>query len=609
MNWFFSRKFLPFFVAQFLGAYNDNLFKNILLMVMAYRLGSHASALTSLAAALFILPYFLFSAFAGRLADTYNRATLGRVYKGTELILMALAAVLLIHLEARLASATPHATTFTALLLLFSPVLAVLFLMGAQSAFWSPVKYAWLPQMLKRDELVSGNAVIEASTYAAIVIGTICGTLFSIRITIAVLLLCAAIGLLGACFMPSAKLHTVPAKKLTTFALLRYALRTRLLKEAIAGSTWFMMLGTLTLTQIFPLCSDVFKLPPLALTYFLLITTIGIGLGSFLCSRLMGERVRLHYLPIASTTISLALLGIATLAYSCDHTHSRVFILATLTILLLLFATSGGLFVVPLNTLLQTITPRTATARIIAGCNIVNSLGMVVLSLIASILAQHGVSVATLFLAIGLISCCVTGYLCLRQPGELPRFLARALLRLLFRVEVAGVEHFRHLPSRVVIIANHVSLLDGVLLAVFLPFRATFVIDKEWSEKIWVRPAAAFVDFLAVVAGSPRAVAATITAIRKGQRVVIFPEGRITTTGDLSPIQPGAAFIATQADAQLLPIRIEGAIDSRFSYMKGKRTLQLFPKIKLRVAPLQPPPAATLERAEQCRYIEALLRR
>lgn len=609
MNWFFSRKFLPFFVAQFLGAYNDNLFKNILLMVMAYRLGSHASALTSLAAALFILPYFLFSAFAGRLADTYNRATLGRIYKVTELILMALAAVLLVHLEARLASATPHATTFTALLLLFSPVLAVLFLMGAQSAFWSPVKYAWLPQMLKRDELVSGNAVIEASTYAAIVIGTICGTLFSIRITIAVLLLCAAIGLLGACFMPSAKLHTVPAKKLTTFALLRYALRTRLLKEAIAGSTWFMMLGTVTLTQIFPLCSEVFKLPPLALTYFLLITTIGIGLGSFICSRLMGERVRLHYLPIASTTISLALLGIAALAYGCDHTHSRIFILATLTLLLLLFATSGGLFVVPLNTLLQTITPRTATARIIAGCNIVNSLGMVAISLVASVLAQKGISVATLFLAIGLISCCVTGYLCLRQPGELPRFLARALLRLLFRVEVIGTEHFRCLPARVVIIANHVSLLDGVLLAVFLPFRATFVIDKTWSEKAWVRPAAAFVDFLAVVAGSPRAVAATITAIRKGQRVVIFPEGRITTTGDLSPIQPGAAFIATQANAQLLSIRIEGAINSRFSYMKGQRPVTMFPKITLRVAPLQPPPASTLERAEQCRYIEALMRR
>ena len=602
---FFSRKFFPFFVAQFFGAYNDNLFKNILLMLIAYRLDAVASSLTALAAAVFILPYFLFSAFAGRLADTWDRARLACLYKVTELVLMALAGILLNRLLPVLENPATASLPFAQVVLTLAPLLVVLFLMGAQSAFWSPVKYAWLPQMLTRADLMPGNAVIEASTYFAIVVGTICGTLFPVGLTVIVLIGCAVAGLLGALFMPSARLprrrHVTGS---STLAILRTSLHTRLLRQTIFGITWFWAIGTFILTQIFPLCSEVFKFPPVVLTYFLLVTTVGIGVGSYLCTRLITHRVQTVYLPISSLLVTVALFGVAAVAYA----HNAVTPLAAIvlcTFFFLLFAGAGGLFVVPLNTLLQTVTPKGSTARIIAGNNIVNAIGMVAISLGCAILGQLGLHVPALFLIAALASLAVTVYTCRLLPGELPRFLVRVMLRLCFRVRVDGTAHANALPPRVVVIANHVSLLDGLLLGAFLPFRATFVMDKAWSEKWWVRPVRLFVDVLTVVPGTPRSVAAMVASVKAGQRLVIFPEGRITITGELSEIQAGAAFVAGKAGAVLLPVRIDGAIRSKLSYMKGKIPRKLFPKITLTFSPCQTLPTPEAADPSRLRDLQA----
>jgi acyl-[acyl-carrier-protein]-phospholipid O-acyltransferase/long-chain-fatty-acid--[acyl-carrier-protein] ligase len=275
------------------------------------------------------------------------------------------------------------------------------------------------------------------------------------------------------------------------------------------------------------------------------------------------------------------------------------------TCLFLLFASAGGLFVVPLNTLIQTVTPKGLTARIVAGNNIVNAIGMVIISLTCVALAQRGLNIAALFLVVGLVRVLVTVDCCRLFPGELTRFFVRSLLRACFRVRVNGAEHLDNLPSRVIIIVNHVSLLDGLLVGACLPFRATFVMDKAWSEKWWVRPVRWFTDVLTVNAGSPRAVAAMIAGVKAGRRIVIFPEGCITTTGELSPIQPGAAFVAGRSDAAFLPIRIDGAIRSRLSYMKGKIPLRLFPKVSLTVSPCQTLPAPENADPAQLRDIQS----
>ena len=584
---FLSRKFFPFFVAQFLGAYNDNLFKNVLLMLITYRLSAISSSLTALAAAIFMLPYFLFSALAGCLADTWNRASLARLYKVTELILMIVAGFLFIRLLAVLENPETVTSSFWGAVQTLTPLFTILFLMGTQSAFWSPVKYAWLPQMLERKELIPGNAVIEASTYFAIVVGTICGTLFSVKPTICVLIACSVVGLFGSLFMPSAHPPRRSAGADGSMrSILRFALHSRLLRQTIWGITWFWAIGTFILTQLFPLCKNVFNFPPYILTYFLLITTVGIGVGSYLCTRLITDRVRTVFLPISSLLITVAFFGIAAVAHFHNPDYPKVTI-ALCTVFFLLFAGAGGLFVVPLNTLLQTVTPKGSTARMIAGNNIVNAIGMASISVACAILVLLGLNIAALFCITGLVSLIITGYICHLFPSELTRFFVRVLLRMFFRVRVNGAEHLDNLPSRVIIISNHVSLLDGVLVGAFLPFRATFVMDKAWSEKWWVRPVRWFTDVLTVNPGSPRAVAAMVAGVKDGRRIVIFPEGRITVTGELSAIQPGAAFVAGRADAALLPIRIDGAIHSRFSYMKGKIPIKLFPKITLTVSPCQ----------------------
>jgi len=602
---FFSRKFLPFFVAQFLGAYNDNLFKNVLLMLITYRLSTISSSLTALAAAIFMLPYFLFSAFAGCLADTWNRANLARIYKVTELVLMVIAGFLFIRLLAVLENPEISTLPFWGAIQMLTPLFVILFLMGTQSAFWSPVKYAWLPQMLERKNLISGNAIIEASTYFAIVVGTICGTLFDVKLTICVLLACSVIGLLGSLFMPSAQPpRRGNAADGTMRSILRFALHARLLRQTILGITWFWALGTFVLTQLFPLCKNVFGFPPYILTYFLLITTLGIGMGSYLCTRLITDRVRTVFLPISSLLVTVAFFGIAAVAHFHNPARPMVTI-AFCTFFFLLFAGAGGLFVVPLNTLLQAVTPKGSTARMIAGNNIVNAIGMVGISTACAALALLGLNIAALFFVTGLVSLLITGYICRLFPSELTRILVRTVLRLCFRVRVNGTENLKTLPSRVVIIVNHVSLLDGLLVGVFLPFRATFVMDKAWSEKWWVRPVRLFTDVLTVNAGSPRAVAAMISSVKAGHRIVIFPEGRITVTGELSDIQPGAAFVAGRAGAALLPIRIDGAIRSTFSYMKGKIPLRLFPKITLTVSPCQTLPTPDGMDSAQIRDVQA----
>lgn len=602
----FSRKFFPFFVAQFFGAYNDNLFKNILLTLIAYRLTEVASSLGALTAAVFILPYFLFSAFAGCLADTWNRANLARVYKTTELGLMALVGLLLPRLLPVLDNPETATLPFWGAVRVLMPLLVVLFLMGAQSAFWSPVKYAWLPHMLERKDLMAGNAVIEASTYFAIVIGTICGAFFSVGWTVGVLLCCAAVGLFGSLFMPSARPpHRRDVAAQSMAAIVRTALHTRLLRQTVLGITWFWMLGTFVLTQLFPLCSDVFGFPRPVLGYFLLVTTVGIGVGSFLCAKLIKGRIRTSYLPISSLLVTGAFLGVAAVARFADPVRQRALTITLCTLLFLLFASAGGLFVVPLNTLLQAVTPKGLTARVVAGNNIVNAIGMVIISLACVALAQLGLSIAALFLVAGLASALVTAYCCRLFPGELTRLFVRSLLRACFRVRVDGAGHLDNLPPRVIIIANHVSLLDGLLVGACLPFRATFVMDKAWSEKWWVRPVRWFTDVLTVNAGSPRAVAAMVAGVKAGRRIVIFPEGCITTTGELSPIQPGAAFVASRADAALLPIRIDGAIRSRLSYMKGKIPLRLFPKVSLTVSPCQTLPTPDTADPAQLRDIQS----
>ncbi len=577
-----SKRFLPLLITQFLGAFNDNLFKNTLLVFVAYKLTMSeqtVSIYTNMAAGIFMLPYFLFSALAGMLADKFNRSKLVRILKLTELGLM-IGASLVFGLKSPL------------LLILF------LFLMGAQSTFFGPIKYALLPQLLKTEELIAGNAYVEGSTYISIILGSIMGTLLPIGASVTVLVVCAIIGVIAAYKIPDAK-GPRPELKLNFNIVkqikenIRFVRSHHIVFRTIIGATWFWVLGVFFLTELFPLCSKVFNTEQSVVTLFLILFSVGVGVGSVYCNRLLKGEISIVYVPISAVGLSVCSFVIYVLACSFETPAEPLslgeFLLMPsgflMSVFLFIFACLGGMYVVPLNALMQKKAPQKYVATVIAGNNIINSLGMVAITLLAIVLTTLGFSITGLFLFISLISAGVAFYICMLLPDALVRSIFQSLLKLFFRVEVEGVDNLKKAGSKVLIVANHVSLLDGLLIAAFLPRKITFAIDSGWGSKWYVRLFSGLVDFYPLNPTNPLSIRSLIDEVNKNKTVMIFPEGRISVTGSLMKVYEGAGVVAEKTGAKIVPLRIDGAEFSKFSYVGNLVKTQVFPKIKMFVLP------------------------
>lgn len=577
-----GQRFLPLLVTQFLGAFNDNLFKNSLMTFVAYKMVAEqqtVSLYANLAAALFILPYFLFSAFAGLLADKYSRAKIVRILKIVELVLMILAALFF---------------AFQSLFLL----MLVLFLMGVQSTFFGPIKYALLPQLLRQDELIAGNAAVEGSTYISIILGSIMGTVLPVYVSLGLLIFCAVIGIVSAWKIPQVRgLQPLMKLNFNIFGQIRDNIRLIrshiIVFRCIIGATWFWILGAFFLTQLFPLCSKVFNTEKEVVTLFLVLFSLGVGVGSYFCNRLLKGEISVVYVPLSAVGLSVFAFCIYLLSAGFAAPEVSVSVLHFLSmprgILLALclfgFAFMGGLYVVPLNALMQKKAPKDSVASVIAGNNIINSLGMVAISVFAMVLIGFGFQITDLFLFIAIISAVVAFYICKLLPDALVRSIFCSVLDLFFRVKVEGVQNLRKAGSKVLIVANHVSLLDGVLIAAYLPRKITFAIDSGWGNKWYVKMFSGLVDFYPLNPTSPLAIRALIDEVNKGKTVMIFPEGRISVTGSLMKVYEGAGVVAQKSGAKLIPLRIDGAQYSRFSYIGDLIKTKVFPKIKLHVLP------------------------
>jgi acyl-[acyl-carrier-protein]-phospholipid O-acyltransferase / long-chain-fatty-acid--[acyl-carrier-protein] ligase len=581
------RRFLPLMVTQFLGALNDNLLKSALVMLVAYRLaaaeGLNSQIMTTLAAGLFILPFFLFSATAGRLADRFDKQRLILAIKAAEVVIMAIAVA---------------GFTIASVGLL----LTALFLMGIHSTFFGPIKYGILPAHLREDELLGGNGLIEAGTYLAIMLGTIAGGIlilvdFGIAAISAALLAVAIGGFVAALFIPRAPAEA-PDLRLgfniiaDTAEMLRYARQRHDLFLAILGISWFWLVGATFLSQFPTFTKDVIGGDNWVATLLLIAFTIGIAIGSLICNSLLRGKVSVRFVPLAALGISLftidlfyassalpipsgALLGIAGVL----STFGGWRIFGDLV----LIAGCGGIFIVPLYTLLQTRTEPSHRSRIIAANNIWNALFMVAAALATMALLMLHFTVPQVFLTVALLNLIVTVWICRLLPGALIMTAAAAFFRLLYRVEVKGIENVSKAGPRAVIVVNHVSFLDGALIAAFVPGRPTFVVDTEVAKRWWARPMFWLVDSVTVNPTSPMATRTLMKLVGEGRRCVIFPEGRITVTGALMKIYEGPGMIADKADAPLLPVRIEGAQYTPFSRLRGKVRLRLFPKIAITI--------------------------
>ena len=570
-------RFLPFFITQFLGAFNDNVFKNALIIFVTFQVAglTHAdvNTLINTAAGLFILPFFLFSALAGQIADKIEKSLLIRRIKLAEIGIMLLAG----------AGFYMQHTGF---------LIVVLFIMGTQSAFFGPLKFAILPQHLKESELVGGNAFVEMGTFLAILLGTIAGGVLAGFGDVgrgwvtALLILVAVTGWLFSRKIPRAR-PPAPALKLNlnpvtqTVRMLRYTYDNRVVFRSILGISWFWFYGSLFLAQLPNYTKSVLGGDAQVVTLLLATFSVGIGVGSLLCERLSGRKVEIGLVPFGSAGLTVfavdlafaspdvpaaAALGVA--EFLAEPGSARILLDLTL------MALFGGFYSVPLYALVQQRTKAENRARVIAGNNILNAIFMVVAALFAIGMLSAGVTIPNLFLAVGLLNIAVAVYIFKLVPEFLMRFIVWMLVHSVYRLKVKNTEAIPE-TGPAVLACNHVSFVDALIIMAACRRPIRFIMHHA----IFKMPILSFVFRTAgaIPIASKRenpelqeaAFDQVSKALEQGDLVGIFPEGQITRDGELAKFRPGIERIVQRNPVPVVPMALRGLYGSFFSRMGG----------------------------------------
>ncbi len=581
------RRFLPLFITQALGAFNDNTFKNALFILVTYRLAEKAGLdpklFVAIASGVFIAPFFVFSATAGKLADRTEKSKLIRWIKGAEIVLMCLATVGFFY----------ESIYF---------MLFVLFLMAVQSSFFGPIKYSILPQHLSEDELVGGNALVGGATFLAILLGTLFGGLLILTedgtfLVCGALIAIATLGFISSWFIPAAAPHSPDLRlRFNVFAetmeVMRHATARRDVFMAILGISWFWFVGLVFLTQFPTFAKETLNASEQVANMFLAAFSIGIALGSLLCNRLLKGAISAKYVPVASIAITAFSVDLVFASANVASNAGELIGIGAfmsqpaswrLMFDLVMIAVCGGLYAVPLVSIIQSRTSDATRSRTIAGANIVNALFMVAASLAMIAMVAASFTIPQMFLTVAIANAVVAMYVCKLLPEETVKSLGRMILRLFHRVEIKGWENYEKAGERVVIVANHTSFLDAPILGSFLPDTPVFGINTHIAERWWVKPAFLMFDLLPIDPTSPLGIRSLIHRVREGRKCVIFPEGRITMTGGLMKVYEGPGTIANMAHATILPIRIDGAQYSYFSRLGTIFRRRLFPKITVTI--------------------------
>ncbi|MCK6262058.1 MFS transporter [Vibrio sp. ZSDE26] len=569
-----KKRFLPYFVTQFFGAFNDNIFKNILLLFVAFAaVGSlpfSSNLFINLAAGLFILPFFLFSASAGVLADKYEKSQLIRIIKQFEIGIMCLGAVGFI------------TESYTILLIL-------LFLMGTQSAFFGPVKYALLPQHLKSEELVSGNALVETGTFLAILLGTLAaGVIASADHAKYIAALCVVVSaIIGYCAsrsIPSApatapelEFRWQPIKQ--TKSTLAIAKSDRVIFISIMAISWFWFLGATYLTQFPNFTKLHLNGQESAVSFLLALFSVGIAIGSLACDKLSNHRIEMGIVPLGSLGITIfGYLMISSIPESLPlFTSFLEFVsyqpLWPVFICLLLLGASGGIFIVPLYALLQQTAKPKQRAQVIAALNIYNSLFMVGSAILGIVfLSVLELSIPQLFTMLAIMNFIIAIYLCIQVPIFVVRFLVWILTHTMYRVQH---KNLHHLPKEggALIVCNHVSYMDALLLSAVCPRLIRFVMEEDYAN---LPPLRKFLNRAGVIPISAsrktsirRAFQEVEASLKEGHIVCIFPEGSLTSDGEVAEFMRGMDIILKRSPVPVIPMALKGLWGSYFSRYKG----------------------------------------
>ena len=605
-----QRRFAPFFTTQFLGALNDNVFRNGLIILVTFQgilvLGMNKSQLANVASLLFILPFFLFSATAGQLADKYEKSMLIRRIKLFEIGLMLLAA------WALLTSSYP--------VLLF-----ILFLMGCQSTLFGPVKYAYLPQQLATSELIGGNALVEAGTYVAIILGLIFGGL-TVAITpqdptllAASIVAFAVFGYLASRKIPVTRAAD-PDLKISwnawreSWRIIQFARADRTVFLSILGISWFWFFGTVMTVQVPAYTLDTLNGNEAISIALLVAFAVGVGIGSLLCERLSGHRIELGLVPFGSIGLSLFAVDL----YFAQSTPNTVAVTSIAEFLarpgsirvlvdLALLGAFAGFYSVPLYALVQKRAKREQLSRIIAANNIINTVFMVVASVMALAVLNLGFSIPELFLLISVLNVVVAIYIYSLLPEFMMRFLAWVLINVLYRTRPAGLENIpRQGPA--IVVCNHVSYMDPILLTGSIRRPMRFVMYyrifqmpllRFFFEHMKAIPIAGKMEDELLMNEAFERVDEELAA---GNVVCIFPEGGITRDGEIQRFRPGIEKIIARRPVPVVPVALGRLWGSWFSRRKsgGLRKIpgRLFARVPISVGEAVPAHEVTAARLE-----------
>jgi 1-acyl-sn-glycerol-3-phosphate acyltransferase len=567
-----QRRFAPFFWTQFSGAANDNLFKFAFTVMVTYQLQISwlPPAMAGLAiGALFILPFLLFSATSGQLTDKFDKTTMIRFVKNLEIAIM-------------LAAAWGFWRDNVAVLL------ACTFLMGLHSTLFGPVKYAYLPQVLGERELTGGNGMVEMGTFVAILLGNVVGGLIVAipevgrqNVAISCVLL-ALVGRAVAQFIPSApasdpglKINLNPVSE--TARNLKLAHGNIVVFRSLLGISWMWFFGAVFLSQFPSFAKEVLHGNEQVASLLLVVFSLGIGIGSLLCEMLSRRHVEIGLVPLGAIGMSVFAVdlyfasrglppaaGLTLGQFIAAPAHWRV--MADLA-LLSLFA---GLYSVPMYALIQLRSLPTHRARVIAANNILNALFMIASAVIAGALLKLGLTIPQIFLLVGLANAVVAFYIFMLVPEYLLRFIAWIASRLVYRFKVTGDENIP-VEGAAVLVCNHVSFVDAVLLMAASPRPIYFVMD----HRIFKVPVLGWLFKLAkAIPIAPRkedpaayesAFEASAKVLREGDLLAIFPEGSITHDGKLQEFKGGIMRILERQPVPVVPMALTNLWGSFFS--------------------------------------------
>ncbi|WP_329354869.1 MFS transporter [Vibrio natriegens] len=615
---FLSKRFFPFFVTQCLGALNDNVYKNVLLLMVTYSLIDSlpvsVNLFVNLAAGLFILPFFLFSAHAGAVADIMDKAKLIRRLKLIEVLIMACAATAIM--------------TENALLML-----VLLFLTGTQSAYFGPVKYALLPQALKASELVKGNAWVEMGTFLSILIGTLTAGLLLAMPNGTLIASCLVLFLSIMGFISSVNIPALPSRSNQKVKFepisglkktLNVAQKQRGIWMSILAISWFWFMGATYLTQFPNFAREHLFADSTVVSLLLALFSIGIATGSWLCQKLSFDHVELGILPFG--ILGLTLFGLDLLwavpsyslspaqyysveSFISESKHVRVMMD------LFFVGVSGGVFIVPLYSFIQSRSNQGECARSIAANNIMNALFMVGSALVSIfVLSVLSLSVVELFAIMAVGNFLVAIYVYRQVPEFTQRFISYLLSHCMYRVSVEGRQHIPE-TGAALIVANHVSYVDALILMGTSTRPIRFVMDKSISEMPVLKYVFRHAGVIPIC--SPRKCAETYKqafekieqALHNEEVVCIFPEGRLTSDGELGEFRPGVEKILKRSPVPVIPMALKGLWGSFFSHKGGhaltKRPKRFWSKIEVKIGQVLGP--GQLDRHKLQQEVQELL--